>query len=509
MSQEDSASRSSPPTTATTSTGRRARARGPDVRSSRQDAQRREAAASTATTRYFIKSPAEMDAVLQATSRRRSRTPPRSPSAVQRRAQARQDLPAEVQGPRRRRRSTAYIERSSRDRASSGASTSCTARGDEVRRATQYRERAALELGVIQKMGFSGYFLIVWDFINWAKEHGIPVGPGRGSGAGSLVAYALRITDLDPIPYNLLFERFLNPERVSMPDFDVDFCMNRRDEVIDYVSRQVRRGQRRPDRHLPPAQGARRARATSRARWACRSPRPTAREAGARAGRRARAPPIARGDRAGAASSRQLYDESPTLPRAARHRADARGPEPPRRHARRRRRDRRQAAVGVRARASARPATTSIVTQFAKDEVEKAGPGEVRLPRPQDAHRHPDRAATSINQQRRRERRAARPATRIPLDDADVYELIAARRHHRRVPARVERLHASCSRSSSPTASKTSSPPARSTARARSTPAWSTTSSTASTGARRSSTRTRCSSRSSRTPTASSSTRSR
>jgi DNA polymerase-3 subunit alpha len=86
-------------------------------------------------------------------------------------------------------------------------------------------------------MGFPGYFLIVADFIQWAKRNGIPVGPGRGSGAGSLVAYALKITDLDPIPYDLLFERFLNPERVSMPDFDVDFCMERRDEVIDYVAR--------------------------------------------------------------------------------------------------------------------------------------------------------------------------------------------------------------------------------------------------------------------------------
>ncbi len=100
----------------------------------------------------------------------------------------------------------------------------------------EYRRRLELELGVIVKMGFSGYFLIVQDFINWAKKHGIPVGPGRGSGAGSLVAYALRITDLDPIPYALLFERFLNPERVSMPDFDVDFCQNRRGEVIDYVT---------------------------------------------------------------------------------------------------------------------------------------------------------------------------------------------------------------------------------------------------------------------------------
>ena len=99
----------------------------------------------------------------------------------------------------------------------------------------QYKNRLSMEIAVINKMGFAGYFLIVQDFINWAKQHGIPVGPGRGSGAGSLVAYALKITDLDPIPYNLLFERFLNPERVSMPDFDIDFCQDRRDEVIQYV----------------------------------------------------------------------------------------------------------------------------------------------------------------------------------------------------------------------------------------------------------------------------------
>ncbi|HEX3362952.1 MAG TPA: DNA polymerase III subunit alpha, partial [Solirubrobacterales bacterium] len=96
-------------------------------------------------------------------------------------------------------------------------------------------ERLDFELGVIEEIGFSSYFLIVWDFINWAKDHNIPVGPGRGSGAGSAVAWALRITDIDPIEFKLLFERFLNPERVSMPDFDVDFCMNRRGEVIKYV----------------------------------------------------------------------------------------------------------------------------------------------------------------------------------------------------------------------------------------------------------------------------------
>ncbi|SFD06811.1 DNA polymerase III, alpha subunit [Thiohalospira halophila DSM 15071] len=99
-----------------------------------------------------------------------------------------------------------------------------------------YDQRLDRELGVINEMGFPGYFLIVADFIRWAKENGIPVGPGRGSGAGSLVAYAQTITDLDPLKYDLLFERFLNPERVSMPDFDVDFCMERRDDVIDYVA---------------------------------------------------------------------------------------------------------------------------------------------------------------------------------------------------------------------------------------------------------------------------------
>ena len=108
-----------------------------------------------------------------------------------------------------------------------------TAKRDEVR--PRYVERLEFEIETILKMGFPGYFLIVADFINWAKNNGCPVGPGRGSGAGSLVAYALKITDLDPLQYNLLFERFLNPERVSMPDFDIDFCQGNRDRVIDYV----------------------------------------------------------------------------------------------------------------------------------------------------------------------------------------------------------------------------------------------------------------------------------
>jgi DNA polymerase-3 subunit alpha len=105
-------------------------------------------------------------------------------------------------------------------------------------RKQEYLDRLNFELGVIDRMGFNGYFLIVQDFINWAKNNDIPVGPGRGSGAGSLVAYSLRITDLDPITYSLLFERFLNPERISMPDFDIDFCQDRRQEVIHYVTQK-------------------------------------------------------------------------------------------------------------------------------------------------------------------------------------------------------------------------------------------------------------------------------
>jgi DNA polymerase-3 subunit alpha len=108
---------------------------------------------------------------------------------------------------------------------------------DYAERRKAYEERLRIEIDVIVNMGFPGYFLIVADFIQWSKDNGIPVGPGRGSGAGSLVAYALKITDLDPLAFDLLFERFLNPERVSLPDFDVDFCMDRRDEVIDYVAR--------------------------------------------------------------------------------------------------------------------------------------------------------------------------------------------------------------------------------------------------------------------------------
>ncbi|HXS28995.1 MAG TPA: DNA polymerase III subunit alpha [Steroidobacteraceae bacterium] len=131
----------------------------------------------------------------------------------------------------------AEAERGLAERRPTRVAGTAGAADDEAR----YRARLAIELDVICQMGFAGYFLIVADFIRWARGNGVPVGPGRGSGAGSLVAYCLRITDLDPIEHDLLFERFLNPERVSMPDFDVDFCMEGRDRVIDYVAHKYGR----------------------------------------------------------------------------------------------------------------------------------------------------------------------------------------------------------------------------------------------------------------------------
>ena len=196
-------------------------------------------------------------------------------------------------------------------------------------------------------MGFSGYFLIVWDFIRYAKEHGIPVGPGRGSGAGSLVAYALRITDIDPIEHKLLFERFLNPERVSMPDFDVDFCMNRRDEVIQYVTDKYGKDNvgQIVTFHQLKARGVIRDIARAMAipfaeadKLAKLVPEPV----------QGKSPAHRRGHREGAAAQAALRREPDPTASCSTSRS-ARGPEPPRRHARRRRRHRREAAVGVRA----------------------------------------------------------------------------------------------------------------------------------------------------------------
>ena len=134
-----------------------------------------------------------------------------------------------------------FLTQESREGLEKRLATLFTKESDRQDKRESYDERLKIELNVINEMGFPGYFLIVADFINWAKNNDIPVGPGRGSGAGSLVAYALEITDIDPLQYDLLFERFLNPERVSLPDFDIDFCMEGRDKVIEYVSQHYGR----------------------------------------------------------------------------------------------------------------------------------------------------------------------------------------------------------------------------------------------------------------------------
>ena len=128
-----------------------------------------------------------------------------------------------------------YLLKEAKDGLKKRLETLFSKKSIQAEKKIKYEERLSFEVGVINQMGYAGYFLIVADFINWAKKNNIPVGPGRGSGAGSVVAYSLGITDLDPLEYNLLFERFLNPDRVSMPDFDIDFCMEGRDKVIDYV----------------------------------------------------------------------------------------------------------------------------------------------------------------------------------------------------------------------------------------------------------------------------------
>ncbi len=207
--------------------------------------------------------------------------------------------------------------------------------------AADYEKRLAYEVDVIAKMKYPGYFLIVADFIKWAKTNGIPVGPGRGSGAGSVVAWALTITDLDPLRFGLLFERFLNPERVSMPDFDIDFCQDRRDEVIRYVQQQVRRRPRRPDHHAREIAGARGA-----AR--CRPGAADALRPGRQAGQAHSQQPGEPGH-AGAGDRRRAQAAGRGRSRAdggtpAGNRAEARRPVPPRLDPRRRHGDRRPAA---------------------------------------------------------------------------------------------------------------------------------------------------------------------
>src|SRR3984893_9383971 len=285
--------------------------------------------------------------------------------------------------------------------------------------AEDYRQRLDFELGFIVPMKYAGYFLIVADFIQWAKAQGIPVGPGRGSGAGSLVAYALTITDLDPLRFGLLFERFLNPERVSMPDFDVDFCQDRRDEVIRYVQEKYgreqvaqiitfgtlqARGRLRVEDALWPGRQAVQARAA-------KSDGPDLAEKRHR--HRAAAAGRARPRRGGAARLR--------------HRAAARRLAPPCLDARRRPRHRRSALVGIGAavpRSEIRHAGDPVQHEMGR----ACGPGEVRFPGLKDAHgaRHRRKAGAPPRRRHRSDRSAARRCQKL--------RAIGARRDGRRVP---------------------------------------------------------------------------
>ncbi len=276
-------------------------------------------------------------------------------------------------------------------------------------------------------MGFAGYFLIVADFIQWAKAQGIPVGPGRGSGAGSVAAWALTITDLDPLRFNLLFERFLNPERVSMPDFDIDFCQEGRDEVIDYVRREY--GADRVAQII--TFGKLQARAAVR---------DVGRVLGLPFGQVNKVAELIPNNPAQPVTLQQAIDGEPRLQQMrdedegicppAGDRAADRGPVPPRQHACRRRGDRRPAAD--RAGAAVPRSALRVPGHAILDEARRAGgAGEVRLPRPDDAD-HP--AAR---------RRACCSGLgievdldRLPLDDPKTYEMLAARRRRRGVPVR-------------------------------------------------------------------------
>ena len=266
--------------------------------------------------------------------------------------------------------------------------------GDEV------RERLDFELGVIGEMGFDAYFLIVWDYVKFAKDNGIAVGPGRGSAAGSIVSYALGITDIDPLKYDLLFERFLNPGRKSMPDIDMDFSVDRRGEVIDYVAREVRPRPGGADHHLRHHGGAGgRARRGPRA-WA--SPTPIGDKIAKMIPEQA--PPAtferrdAAGRRAQAGLRRRRGGQGGRRPRQ-----EPRGPHPQRLHPRGRRGHQRQAAHRVPAAAAEGRGRARHAVRHERRR--QARPAQDGLPRPAQPRRHRGRA-------RRSSRRPAASASR-------------------------------------------------------------------------------------------------
>ncbi len=293
-----------------------------------------------------------------------------------------------------------------------------------------YRERLDFELGVIEDMGFPGYFLIVADFIKWAKQRSIPVGPGRGSGAGSLVAYALTITDLDPLRYGLLFERFLNPDRISMPDFDIDFCMDRREEVIAYV--QERYGRDRVAQIIT---------------FGALLSKAAVRDVG-----RVLQMPYGQVDRLSKlipmegvkpvsidkalADEPRLREEAKKDPQVARLLGDRpvdRGPLAQRLDPRRRRRHRRPAADRAGA-ALPRPALGHAGDPVQHEVGRGSRPGQVRLPRPEDPDRHPERPRPADGP-----RRSTIDIGAIPLDDPEDLRALRLGRHRRGVPGGVDR----------------------------------------------------------------------
>ena len=278
-----------------------------------------------------------------------------------------------------------------------------------------YRTRLDYELGVIAKMGFSGYFLIVADFIQWSKAQGIPVGPGRGSGAGSVAAWALTITDLDPLRFNLLFERFLNPERVSMPDFDIDFCQEGRDRVIDYVRNEYG--------------GDRVAQIITFGKLQARAAvRDVGRVLGLPFGQVNKVAELIPNNPAKPVTLQQAIDGEPRLQAVARrgrrhrpaagNRAADRGPVSPRLHPRRRRRHRRPPAD--RAGPALSRSEIRLPGHAIFDEARRAGrTGEIRLPRPDHAD-HP--AARRGFPARAGHRRSIWNG--LPLDDQKTYEML-------------------------------------------------------------------------------------
>ena len=281
------------------------------------------------------------------------------------------------------------------------------------------RAPAAASSTVICQMGFAGYFLIVADFIRWARENGVPVGPGRGSGAGSLVAYSLGITDLDPLEYDLLFERFLNPERVSMPDFDIDFCMDGRDRVIDYVAQKY--GRERVSQII--TYGTMAAKAVVR---------DVGRVLGMGYGyvdKIAKLIPFELGITLDDALEKEpelkrLYEDRRGDQEPHRPRALARGPDAQRRHARRRRGDRAFGAHRFRAAVLRRQGRQRrhAVRQGRR---RGRGPGEVRLPRP--AHADDHRLGGEDHQCASARERGEPPLdiNALPMDDAATYAAAA------------------------------------------------------------------------------------